>query len=272
MSFDFFECQGQLAIANRVRVAHVLTIEVKAADIKLCLVMSFSIIIPAFNEADTLPATLEALQHANAQIIVVDNNSTDNTADVAREHGATVVFEAHNQISKARNTGGRAASGDYLVFVDADTHVPPETLAKAYRLMQEQHITAGGALIVFDREVFWLARWTIGLWNCYSRRRREAAGCFLFCTREAFDAVGGFSERVYASEEIWFVRAIKRWLKAQSGYDKSREHVVIIEEPRVVTSARKADQPVRTALTMLLLLVFPPAIYYRTLLGFWYRK
>lgn len=238
--------------------------------------MSLSIIIPAFNEAEALPATLVALNEAatnlDARIIVVDNNSTDDTADVARDHGATVVFEAHNQISRARNAGANAATGDYLVFVDADTHVPPDVLQQAWDLMRGDGVTAGGALIAFDREVFWLARWTIAFWNFYSRRRREAAGCFLFCTREAFDAVGGFSEKVYASEEIWFVRAIKRWLKQQPGYDKSQEHVVIIEEPRVVTSARKADQPVQTTLTMLLLLVFPPAIYFRRLLGFWYRK
>lgn len=234
--------------------------------------MTCSIIIPAYNEAAVLPATLTALRGADVQIIVVDNNSTDDTATVAREHGATVVFEGHNQISRARNAGAKAAAGEYLVFVDADTLVPAETLAEAIRLMRDEGVMAGGALITFDKDVFWLPRWTMQFWNFYSRRRREAAGCFLFCTRQAFEGVGGFSEKVYASEEIWFIRSIKRWLKTQPEYDRQHEHVVIIEEPRVVTSARKVDQPVRMALMMLVLLLFPPAIYCRRLLGFWYRK
>ena len=209
-------------------------------------------------------------------LIVVDNNSTDATAAVAKAHGATVVFEPHNQISRARNAGARAAieaGCQQLVFIDADTLPAPETLLLAIERMASQQCVCGGALIAFDREVFWLARWTLALWNFYSRTRREAAGAFLFCTSEAFAAVSGFSERVYASEEIWFIRAIKRWAKHQ-GVAKDQRCVILQppEAPRVVTSARKADRPVRTALTMLMLMVFPAAIYFRRLCGFWYRK
>ena len=90
--------------------------------------MHLSIVIPAWNEEKLLPATLQALHSACAsfsaagiswEVIVCDNNSTDRTAEVARASGASVVFEPVNQISRARNTGAAAASGSWLLFLDA---------------------------------------------------------------------------------------------------------------------------------------------------------
>ena len=85
----------------------------------------FSIIIPAFDEEAFLPATLSILKAAmnsvaeSGEVIVADNNSTDRTAEIAREHGARVVFEPENQIARARNAGARAASAesDWLIFL-----------------------------------------------------------------------------------------------------------------------------------------------------------
>ena len=56
------------------------------------------------------------------ELIVCDNNSTDRTAEIARNAGARVVFEPVNQIARARNRGAAAATGDWLIFVDADSH------------------------------------------------------------------------------------------------------------------------------------------------------
>ena len=55
------------------------------------------------------------------QLIVVDNNSSDATAQIARDHGATVVYEPVNQIARARNRGAEAAEGEALIFLDADS-------------------------------------------------------------------------------------------------------------------------------------------------------
>ena len=93
--------------------------------------MTVSIVVPAFNEARILAATLASIRRSTAafdargwahELIVCDNNSTDGTGDVARAAGATVVFEPINQISRARNAGAAQATGDWLVFVDADSH------------------------------------------------------------------------------------------------------------------------------------------------------
>jgi glycosyltransferase involved in cell wall biosynthesis len=92
-----------------------------------------SFIIPAFNEAKLLPETLAGIRRAADvltvrnvawEIVVCDNNSTDDTARIAEQHGARVVFEKVNQISRARNTGASIAAGDWFVFIDADS-VPP---------------------------------------------------------------------------------------------------------------------------------------------------
>src|SRR6478609_2442449 len=88
-----------------------------------------SIVVPAFNEEKLIARTLDAIRAAaeafvrrgwDTELIVCDNNSTDRTAALARAAGATVVFEPVNQIGRARNKGAEAASGDWLVFVDAD--------------------------------------------------------------------------------------------------------------------------------------------------------
>ena len=92
--------------------------------------MDYSIVIPAYNEEELLPRTLHALAAAMAttdllgEVVVTDNNSTDATAAVAAAHGARVVFEPINQISRARNCGAAAALGDFLIFVDAKSPCP----------------------------------------------------------------------------------------------------------------------------------------------------
>jgi glycosyltransferase involved in cell wall biosynthesis len=66
----------------------------------------------------------------SAETIVVDNDSVDSTAKVARAFGATVVRETRDNVARVRNTGAASASGDVLVFVDADTVVPDKLLRR----------------------------------------------------------------------------------------------------------------------------------------------
>jgi len=78
-----------------------------------------SVVVPAFNEERLLAATLDSIKAAAQafdgsggwELIVCDNNSTDRTAGIAHAAGARVVFEPHNQISRARNRGAAAAAG-----------------------------------------------------------------------------------------------------------------------------------------------------------------
>src|SRR5689334_9911967 len=88
-----------------------------------------SFVVPAHNEEFELASTLGAIQaacsdshHVN-EIIVVDDASTDATPQIASHAGAKVIRIDRRQIAAARNAGGRAAEGDYLFFVDADTRI-----------------------------------------------------------------------------------------------------------------------------------------------------
>ena len=159
-------------------------------SISLSLPLKLALIIPAYNEEAHLPSTLAsakaALAGLDSLLIVVDNNSTDATAEVAREHGAVVVFEPVNQIARARNAGARHALAsndppDALVFLDADTDLPGETLAQAVEHLRSGEICGGGAIIVSDRPFPAFVRGMLATWNRTSAALGLAAGSFLFC-------------------------------------------------------------------------------------------
>jgi glycosyltransferase involved in cell wall biosynthesis len=203
--------------------------------------MKVSVVIPAFNEEKLLGACIDSVRAAFAaqsgdagyEIVVCDNNSTDGTAALAAAKGVTAVFEPLNRIAGARNRGAAAASGDWLIFIDADSRLSAATLSETLRLMEAGSFCAGGALVAFDPPPpAWGAALT-WLWNSISRVFRLAAGSYVFCRRDAFEAVGGFSPLLYAAEEIELSGALKRWGAAKGLGFK------IITKARHVSSARK---------------------------------
>lgn len=233
-----------------------------------------SVIVPAWNEADELPKTLPVLQRAlgamgrAAEIVVVDNASTDLTADIARAHGAHVVPEPERRIARARNTGASAARGRFLIFVDADTRPSAELLRASLSLLDSGTVCGGGARVAFETSDRILYRWGATLWNAIALRLNLAAGCYVFATREAFQATGGFSEQVYAGEEILFSLRMHRWGRRHD------QRFRVLREPRVQTSARKAQWfSLWQHLALLALLtLFPFALRSRRLCGFWYHR
>lgn len=202
----------------------------------------YAVIIPAYNEADFLAATLAATRSAMAEmpesgeLIVVDNNSTDDTAGVAGQNGADrVVFEPHNQIARARNAGAAETRARKLIFIDADTQVPAVVLRQALDDLASEEWIGGGALVSADQPVSRMVGWLIRTWNKVAVKFGYAAGSFFYCRRDGFDAVGGFDESVYAGEEVWLAKRLKKWGKKRGlGFR-------IIAEPEVVTSGRKSD-------------------------------
>jgi glycosyltransferase involved in cell wall biosynthesis len=237
--------------------------------------LDYSIIIPAYNEAAELPSTLSSIRRAmeavslEGECIVVDNNSTDSTTAVARSHGADlVVQEPINQIARARNAGAAVAGGRSLIFIDADTRIQPELLAEALHRLEETLCVGGGSVIRFESEVSTLGRLGIGLWEHISRFARIAAGSFLFCRREAFEAVGGYDESLYASEEVRFSRLIKKWGKPY-GLD-----FVILDKSPALTSARKLNWYSGPQILgwIALMILMPLAVRSRKLCSFWYTR
>jgi glycosyltransferase involved in cell wall biosynthesis len=227
-----------------------------------------SFIVPAHDEERLLGATLDALRHAastldpSSEIIVVDDASTDATAEVARAHGARVLAVAHRQIAATRNAGAQAAQGDILVFVDADTHVDADVLQAALRALRAGAV-GGGAAVRFDgapplalrlfvRAVMQVFRWT-----------RIAPGCFIYCRRDAFEAIGGFDQTWYAGEDV----AISRALARQGRFEILRESVLTSDRKRHTHGNWE-----QLKLTLLLLRRGRRVLKSRRHLGLWYDR
>jgi glycosyltransferase involved in cell wall biosynthesis len=203
--------------------------------------MKVSIVIPAFNEEKLLPDTLRAVDLAReawrdlgweSEVIVCNNASTDQTGAVAQAGGARVVEESINQIGRARNTGARAATGDWLLFLDADS-LPSRALFSAMATaIQDRRCLAGGTTLQLDGGPL-AGHLVAAMWNRWSQISRWIAGAFVFVETTSFWAANGFDERLYASEEIELSKKLKRMARSQG------RKVVILSDTPLLTSARK---------------------------------
>lgn len=236
--------------------------------------MDVSFVIPAYNESKFIGSTLKRLQAIiteldqwQVEIIVTDNNSTDDTAEIAKAHGATVVFEEHQQISRSRNAGGRAASGRYLIFVDADTLVSTALVRASLTRLGSGVCCGGGGTLAIEDDAPRMMRIGIRIWTFLSQRMRWACGAYVFCVKAAFDEVGGFPEDVYASEELHFSRDVKRW-------GKKRGMTFDILSETLRTSMRKAEWFTgRQILAQFLLFgLCPWRLKRRDACGLWYTR
>lgn len=203
--------------------------------------MLLSIIVPAFNEERLIGPCLQSIHGAlaangspglSAEIIVVDNNSTDSTAELAREGGAQVVFEPVNQIGRARNAGAATAKGEWLLFVDADSILNPGLLCDILQLIEKgRHVGCGSAIKMHGLP--WWADWILRLWTIVSVRFRWAAGALVVCRGDAFREVGGFDEELYAADEVTLSRKLKKW-----GRPRGLEFTILTDHP-LESSPRK---------------------------------
>lgn len=227
-----------------------------------------SFIVPAHNEERLLARTLEAIHTAARDIaypyelIVVDDASTDGTASIARAAGARVVSVRVRQIARVRNAGAAAATGDTLIFVDADTIMPAATL-RATTAALDRGAVGGGASVYIDGTLPLWVRLLMPPFRLSFRILRWAAGCYVFSRRDDFVAVGGFDEELYAAEEIALSRALAR-----------RGRFVVLSEP-VHTSGRKARTHSSWEVVRLFLAFFvrgTKVLKNRDRLGLWYGE
>ena len=227
-----------------------------------------SFIVPAYNEEQCLAETIDAL-HATGlalgeayEVVVADDGSTDQTATIAVQKGAILVSATHRQIAATRNSGARAATGEWLIFVDADTVVNQDVVRAAIQAMRGGAV-GGGAGMRFDEPVPLYARLVLRVIMRVFRLVGLATGCFLFCTRSAFTAVGGFDERYFGAEELVMSRALKRQGK------------FVILKQAVTTSARKLrTYTVRETISFMMRMALrgTRALKQREGMDFWYAE
>ena len=203
--------------------------------------MKISVVIPAYNEEKLIGGTLAAIHLARAaftvagwesEVVVCDNNSNDRTGELAHAAGAVVVFEPVNQIARARNAGAAAATGDWLVFVDADSRPSPGLFSDVVEQIRSGHCLAGGCILRLDETQF-AAECVLRGWNTISRVLKWAAGSFIFCETAAFREIGGFSHELFVSEELDLSIRLRRLARR-----KGRRMVILTRHP-LLTSARK---------------------------------
>jgi glycosyltransferase involved in cell wall biosynthesis len=130
----------------------------------------FSVIVPAYNEARFIGACLDSLLRQDFndpyEIIVVDNNSTDETALIAKSHGVIVVHEERRGVCWARQLGTEVASGEIIVSTDADTVFPSDWLSRIDREFRSdgRRIAVAGPFR-FVNAPWWGRAWTYGLFG-----------------------------------------------------------------------------------------------------------
>jgi glycosyltransferase involved in cell wall biosynthesis len=225
-----------------------------------------SFIVPAFNEERELPFTLAAIRSAATsarqeyEIIVVDDASTDATAEVARGPDTQIVSINRRQIAAARNAGVHAARGNILFFVDADTRINARHIADAIAALDAGY-AGGSARLITDGEIPRWGRIFMKTFCAIYFAVNLGAGAFLFTFRKNFDAIGGFDEQFFIGEEIYFSFALRRLGRFK-----------VLREP-VVTSGRKLRMYSGRHIfskTLSILLGGPNAARSRRKLDLWY--
>jgi glycosyltransferase involved in cell wall biosynthesis len=180
----------------------------------------FSLVIPAYNEEKYLPRLLGSVSVARErwrrapdglEVIVADNLSTDDTAEVARTWGCHLVQVEERRIASVRNGGAAVAEGDVLCFVDADSEVHPETFNAIEDSLATGRVVAGATGVRMER-------WSLGIAVTYAIFMpmvwftRMDTGV-VFCRREDFVTIGGYDERRFFGEDVqllWDLRKLGR--------------------------------------------------------------
>ncbi|MFH1022249.1 MAG: glycosyltransferase [Planctomycetota bacterium] len=202
--------------------------------------MKFSVIIPARNEEVLLGRCLESVTRAAAafpgqvEVVVVINRCTDRTEAIARDRGARIVRDDSRVLSRIRNAGARAARGEILVTIDADSRMAGNTFAEIDRAMASGRYIGGGAVVRPERRSLGIFLSEMVLWA--GLLATGLSGGLFWCRRGDFEAVGGFDERLIVAEDLDFARRLK--IHGRRG---GRRFGTLWRSP-VSTSCRKFDR------------------------------
>ena len=202
--------------------------------------MKLSVIIPAHNEEHFLPACLDAIEQAQegfeheVERIVVLNRCTDGTESIARERDCRVVHEDAPNLSRIRNAGAAAATGELLVTIDADSRMHPRTFREIVRKMEGGRFIGGGTIVLLERLSLGIICSMIVV-AFHLLRHGWAYGLF-WCRKEDFEAINGFDERYVSIEDVDFVKRLKA-----HGRKRGKRFGTLWRAP-ITTSCRKFDQ------------------------------
>jgi glycosyltransferase involved in cell wall biosynthesis len=202
-----------------------------------------SLIIPAHNEEEYLPCLLGSIEIArrrfsfspdSIEVIVVDNQSTDDTAAIAIRQGCRVVEEKKRIIAAVRNAGARVAQGEIIAFTDADNILHPDTFNEIEKAMASPKVVGGSTGVRLDRmspgiacafaiivPMVWVTGMDTGV---------------VFCRNRDFQYLGGYNEAHLFGEDVDFL-----WRLIKFGRSRG-QRLIRIRKCKAITSTRKFDQ------------------------------
>jgi rSAM/selenodomain-associated transferase 2 len=201
--------------------------------------MRISVIIPTLNEEKSIARTVAALRSLKIdELLIVDGGSTDRTIEICNGLEADVLSSTRGR-SAQMNLGARQATGDVLLFLHADTRLPPSALDDIRAAMNDRRCPGGRFDIKLDSD-HWMLKVIGAMISLRSRVTKIATGDqAIFVRRDVFEAIGGYPE-IPLMEDVAFSRALRRMGR------------VACLHSRVITSARRweAEGVWRTILKM----------------------
>ncbi|MDP3716733.1 MAG: glycosyltransferase [Acidobacteriota bacterium] len=202
-----------------------------------------SLVVPAYNEAALLPRLLDTVDVARSRyaggagaidIVVADNGSTDQTSALAEARGCRVARVEKRMIGASRNGGAALATAPVICFVDADMQVHPDTFNAIATAMADPGIAGGATGVTMER-------WSVGIACTYAMLlpmvwlTRMDTGV-VFCRREDFARVGGYSETRHFAEDVDFL-----WKLTRLGWSRG-QRLTRLRPVKAIASVRKFDR------------------------------
>jgi len=206
-----------------------------------------SLIIPAWNEEKYISPTLESANRAkstyqttmneNVEIIVVDNDSTDKTAEIAKEYGCKIVrFKKHN-LAAVRNAGAKKAKGEYIAFVDGDSSIITEdTFINIHKNLEKKEIFGGGSAMRPDKINSFFGLCGFGALDLirlyYYLHLRKLSLILIYLRRLDFEKLNGFDETFLILEDGDFAIRMKKRAKEKN------QKIVHLKKPVIVCTRK----------------------------------
>lgn len=208
---------------------------------------TFSIIIPAHNEEKYITACLESIKLAEqevpdcrVQIIVAANRCTDKTAEIARKFGAQVIDNQDKCISMIRNAGVRAAEGDIIVTIDADSRMTKGSLKEIAEMLESGKYVGGGTRSKFERVSLGIlcsgAYVAFNLIPIMWKHKAALSGGMFWCYKRDFEKIGGFDESLVSLEDMDFAARLNKL-----GVSRGQKYGTL-KKSYILTSSRKFDE------------------------------
>jgi glycosyltransferase involved in cell wall biosynthesis len=206
-------------------------------------VEKYSLVIPAYNESAYLPLLLDSIDVARKnyhgdsgtiEVIVADNNSSDDTATIAHDRGCKVAHVTERRIASVRNGGASIAEGEVLCFVDADMRIHPETFNAIEKSIQSKSVVAGSTGIRFERLSLGIVVTHAMMLPIIWKTKIDSG--VVFCRKDDFEEIGGYNESMNFGEDVRFLLEVRELGRTRG------QKLVRLTGAKALASTRKFDQ------------------------------